>query len=780
MEKTLNPTKIVSFNRENEIFPKIADNEPSDFFGHGIKVNLLNDLFQYLSPQDQNAITDYFTNKNRQQNQVIKFSINHPQNFIEDFLMIPFEFHGKTEKILFVKIGENQRQNHNNLELNEKLLDVLEETGIKLSKLLDFHLVLEQVLVEVKKVIPFDSANIMILENENLVIKHKQGYEKYNNHPLNQKNGDWKLNIHNTKNLDTIVKNQQPLLISDTYAEEGWLLIEGTEEIKSWIGVPIISQEKLIGIISIDKTDSGFFTPQHKDILMRFAGQASLAMQNAIHFQELNQILNREQKLNQLIHLISKTLDIEIITKSVCDIVAEIFECSATSVLLRNGENEFIGYRSFYDENGKILNTQIAKVINLGIAKNILDSNQPLYLEDYSQSQLAKTFWIDGGYKTFSGVPISIGNSVIGAIGLFHKTKGKKYLKNDIQLLESIAHQTFIAVQNAKLYEAEKTSRKNADTLREAASAITSALNLDQVLERVLVFLEHVVPYDSATIFLIEKDVIKAVAGRGLPNPELVLNKNFPLNNALFDEAQKLKKPVILANAQLDSRFQQWGAALYIAGWMGIPIIWHEQVIGMLTIDSITPNAYQVQHASIAQAYADQAAIAIQNSKLFEKTKTMSITDPLTNLYNRRYFFEIAQAEFEKSKNTQLPFSIILVDMDNFKTINDTCGHLTGDQILIAVANTIRETLREDDLISRFGGDEFIALIRFLDEESTRKIVERLENNIKKIAVPNSTLNVAASIGFSSFRENTKSLDEIINIADKMLYKKKEQSKKIT
>ncbi len=117
--------------------------------------------------------------------------------------------------------------------------------------------------------------------------------------------------------------------------------------------------------------------------------------------------------------------------------------------------------------------------------------------------------------------------------------------------------------------------------------------------------------------------------------------------------------------------------------------------IGYLTIDSCKINAYSHTDADLAQAFADEAAIALENARLFEQVHMLAITDPLTGLYNRRYFFDAARREFERSRRYKAPLAVILIDLDHFKGVNDTYGHMAGDHVLITVASRCKQSLRD-------------------------------------------------------------------------------------
>ncbi len=160
-----------------------------------------------------------------------------------------------------------------------------------------------------------------------------------------------------------------------------------------------------------------------------------------------------------------------------------------------------------------------------------------------------------------------------------------------------------------------------AEVLHEAAASLTSSLDLSQVLDSLLSQLAQVVLYDSAAVFLRQDEQLLAVAGRGLPFPERIIGQLFPAGNELFDAVRKTGRPQVISDVQKDPRFQNWGGTDYVRGWIGIPLIVGGELIGRLTIDSRKVNAYSETDAKLALAFANQAAAAIQNARLYERSQ---------------------------------------------------------------------------------------------------------------------------------------------------------------
>lgn len=249
-------------------------------------------------------------------------------------------------------------------------------------------------------------------------------------------------------------------------------------------------------------------------------------------------------------------------------------------------------------------------VIRQGRVINVADTHS----DDRYVSKLSK--WAG---RSELAAPMKIGERVIGVL---HATsvEPRHFSAEDEQLLQTLADQTAVAIENARLYEeiqrrVQELTLLNEQTemLRQAAAALTSSLNLDQVLETILTYLEQVVPYDSACVFLWEADRLRAVAARGFATQEQVIGEHYstelPANQEIKNNNHALMLTSVMHGlCDIDS----------IPGWLGIPLLLRGKIIGYLTLDNQQTAIYDQSQRSFAQAFANQAAAAIQNARLYE------------------------------------------------------------------------------------------------------------------------------------------------------------------
>lgn len=210
---------------------------------------------------------------------------------------------------------------------------------------------------------------------------------------------------------------------------------------------------------------------------------------------------------------------------------------------------------------------------------------------------------------------------------------------------------------------------------------------------------------------------------------------------------------------------------------IGIPINLRDKFTGYIIVEHTLWNFFSQEHINFISSIANQIAIAIENSLLYAKVKDSSIRDPLLGIYNRKYFFDTIEDKLLRDSSIQ--FAIVMMDIDDFKKINDIYGHQAGDEILLSVTKTINENLYEEDIVARYGGEEIVI---YIDEVQNYNIVYKRIDNIRKEITntisknKNIKIPITASFGISYYRGN-KSVDKVLKTADIMLYKAKRNGK---
>ena len=206
-----------------------------------------------------------------------------------------------------------------------------------------------------------------------------------------------------------------------------------------------------------------------------------------------------------------------------------------------------------------------------------------------------------------------------------------------------------------------------------------------------------------------------------------------------------------------------------------MPLKAKDKVNGLIVADNLyTQKSITNEDLRMFTMLANQAGLAIENSQLYEMIKHKSHTDSLTDLWNHGFFQDQLTDQVKNTKNKKGTLTLIILDIDNFKKINDTYGHQNGDIILKEVAKILIESSRETDYICRYGGEEFSCILTKTNKEKGYAIAERIRQNIEQHNfsnfLPDQNIKVTVSTGLAVFPDNAQTKEELINLADKAMY----------
>jgi len=346
------------------------------------------------------------------------------------------------------------------------------------------------------------------------------------------------------------------------------------------------------------------------------------------------------------------------------------------------------------------------------------------------------------------------------------------YIGADVDITELKEAEESLA--RAKVHAERKA--QEAETLRTAGAIVASSLEIDRIMELVLQQALQVVPYDTASVQLWKDDVLEIVGGTGWGNLEEIIGTTFPIpGNNPNTEVIMEKRPVRIGNVgKIYEGFRHMPHPP-TKSWMGIPLIAHADVIGLLALDSAREDFFTADHLRLATSFADHVAMALNNARLYEESRRLAMIDSLTDTSTRRAFFLQAERVFEHALRYERELSVWMMDIDHFKRVNDYYGHSRGDDVLRLLADATRATLRKTDIICRYGGEEFVVVLPETDRSRALTIAERLRTQVSGMQMPGIDQRITVSIGVSSLNHSADlRLEEVIERADKALYRAKD------
>lgn len=556
-----------------------------------------------------------------------------------------FLFRDITERKQAEKMERKQRS----------LSEALYETSQALTSTLEFNDVLDQILKNVGRVVPTDSANIALLDKEGILhYVHFHGYEQHQISLDEIKTVSF--SVDTSAIFKRITETNEPYIIPDTHSHPDWTVIPSGAWIRSYAGMPIRVHNKVIGFLNLDSSTPGLYTLEHLDSLKAFANQAAIAVENARLFNALHTEVGERKVIEEKIRYQNKQLnalhqitfellshhELEDLLDTILMRASELLESPIGMLGYIEGDDLLVKATTKLVEPQKGIRIPIR---DARLSAKAIETRQPQTIDDYSTWKERLLIHDPYNWRAVANIPILLNNNVVGVIGLGRNIPGYTYTEDDIEVMKSFAQLAALAIDNTQLFK--------------------SAQN---------------------------------------------------------ELAEKIRVEEELRNANQILQFQ---------------------------LEAI--------------------------EKLRSELREQAIRDPLTGLYNRRYLAEILERELARAHREKYPVGFVMIDIDHFKQINDTFGHDIGDTILRKLAALLTEHTRIDDIVCRYGGEEFLVILPKITPELTYEITERWRTSFMDATLPLTLKDhrITLSCGITHYPIHSKNGEELINLADKSLYQAK-------
>jgi diguanylate cyclase (GGDEF)-like protein len=380
-----------------------------------------------------------------------------------------------------------------------------------------------------------------------------------------------------------------------------------------------------------------------------------------------------------------------------------------------------------------------------------------------------------------ASIPLKIGQRVVGVMNIAY-TKPRMFAATELRVLELLGGQAAIAIENARLFDETRRRVERMAVLNEIGQALTATLKLDELYRVIYQQTSRVLAVDSFFIAIYD-ELQSAIyfpficeSGRELPSVTRPLDQG-PTSQVIqtrevytLNRASDLER---MGGSHFGDANHSSAAALYV------PMLAGARTVGVISVQSYREDAYQPDDAQVLATIGAQAAIALENARLYDEVQQLAITDELTGLFNRRGLFQLGQREVERALRFRRPLTAVMLDIDHFKDVNDSYGHPTGDRVLRALTECCRENVRTIDVVGRYGGEEFILLLPETDLTDAIQVAERLRISVESCSVSfgRERLHFTISLGIAELTADIPNLAMLIEHADQAQYLAKQSGR---
>lgn len=329
------------------------------------------------------------------------------------------------------------------------------------------------------------------------------------------------------------------------------------------------------------------------------------------------------------------------------------------------------------------------------------------------------------------------------------------------------------------VYERIRSAHREVITLYDIAQTIGTSLDLRDTFAVFSSRLEDIVSYTTCVLYLVRPDSIDVeaahVAGR---YAEMFKGKGVPSGAGITGWVVANRHPMHNCDPRLDFDVLKVDLPEAYRTATVVPLMRDDVVLGALALYSADLGAYTADHLRLMEAVAKLATDAIANGVHHERTETSALTDLLTGLPNARALRYRFEEEADRARRHRDSFSVLMMDLDGFKAVNDKCGHQSGDQLLRELTALLLSQVRSSDFVSRYAGDEFVAILQ-VGHEEVKELSQRIQREIDRhdFGPAGSKLFIGMSIGWSSFGVDGETVDELLLAADRAMYADKARRK---
>ena len=627
------------------------------------------------------------------------------------------------------------------------------EIGKLISSTLDIDEVYERFAAEIRKLIPFDrlAINLCNFQENTMSVAYVSGAE------IADRKRDDICSLTGTLS-DLVARERtgriiQPDNIDELLRRLPALLPTFQTGLRSLMAIPMVYRGEAIGVLHFRSKTPDVYTEQHLRLAERIGAQIAGAIASAQLFADLKKA---EKSLRE------SEGRFRALFEQAAAGVAEIDMNVGRFLTVNRRLCEMVGRTE-----EELLNTTFQAITHPEDLQLHVEKTRMMLAGEIRHYSLEKRYLRKDGEAVWVEITVS------------PLWKGGETPGRNIAVVQDIT-------DRKRMEEENKRRSKQMAAMHEMGLELTAELNLNALLQSVAERALNLIGGNSCNCYIYrpERDLLERVATSG---QELVLGgKMRRRGEGVVGQVFETGAPMLVNDYHAwPGRKREYDHFPNLA-LMAAPIRWGHEFLGVLNFLAYVPHRFTEADKDMLGLFAIQAAIAIRNARLYSQIEQLSVTDELTGLLNRRGFFQLAEREFERALRFNRPLSALMLDIDHFKTVNDTHGHAGGDQVLSALADCFRQNTRAVDITGRYGGEEFALLLPEILQSEAIQIAERLRQSIADLSIPAGSVNgdsppmdisITMSIGVASLSQDGQSLTDLLDRADQALYRAKDSGR---
>jgi len=463
------------------------------------------------------------------------------------------------------------------------------------------------------------------------------------------------------------------------------------------------------------------------------------------------------------------TFDLDEVLQQILVIARDYFHLQNVAILLLDKDTSelYVRRQVGWDEGQDKARVKVG----MGITGAAAQLKRPIYAPDVSKD--ARYIVAAKTTRSELAVPLMVRDQVVGVLDC--QSENLNHFDSEtMDMLTLFSTQASMALQNARLHSLERQRAAQLEAINAIAQQTTAVLDLKELLSKVCLLIEHAFQVSHVSVLLKDEEDLVLRASHGNLTARVPEGGRLPAGAGPWGRSLMEGKTLLENDATAAA-----DAGLYVetGSRMCIPLVSFGQTLGVLVLDSERVGAFNANDIQPLESVADICATAIQNAHYVERVKQLAYLDGLTGIFNRRFFELRIAEEIERARRFGTGMGVIMIDIDQFKRLNDEFGHLLGDEVLRQVSSLFHQQLRKIDVVCRYGGEEFAILLSQATPQHSLAVAEKLRRMVETWQFPGVARPVTISAGTANYPDHGTTRDELVKAADAGLYAAKQSGR---
>jgi diguanylate cyclase (GGDEF)-like protein len=662
-------------------------------------------------------------------------------------------------------------------------LDTLLAVARRLTRSLDLDDIFRTIVDEANRALEADATTIRIVRGDRLELTAWAGVDDAAAKALPG------IAVDDPWFLDVLAE-RRPRVIEDVRASgrPGYERWSGDILFRGELVVPLVHDERIIGVLRAVTVEARRWSHDDLEFGTALAAHASIAIHNAELFEATENRAAQLAVLHAASGRMNRARTVEAVGRAIVEETRRIIDYHNARVYLLEAPDQLVpvAFEGRVGEYEKVDVDVLRTTLGVGFTGWVAERGVPLLIDDANADPRGVTIpGTDDIDESMLVVPMRTDAGVLGVIAL-SKLGLRQFVEDDLRLLTTLAEQAATALESARLVSRSQGVARELQLLVEMGSALSGSLDPRQVANLIAEHIGRALGVGECAISYWDRSTNRVLTLGYWPSDFIDQLEPFFDVSGFPETRRVLETQVTAVIDALDESADPAERALLARDGNRtlamLPLVAKGESIGLVELLSKDLVVFDEARLALARTMANEASMALENARLYEEARMLADRDQLTGFYNHRYLHERLGEEVVRAQRSRRPLSLLMLDLDDFKLVNDTFGHLFGDRVLVWVAERIRSTLRASDVPARYGGDEFAVILPDTDPTAARSAAERIAATFREHpfeADGRGPLPIGVSIGAASHPIDARTGTQLIAAADEGLYRVKRAGERV-